>query len=180
MRANGIHIALLAERFGANGTTAIRKQHVIAKRRSLVLTVAQNGQTARDIVGRKRAPGSSLTKGMFEKTRHEFDLIRVTAHGDAIATGDHMGANQVLECTKDAVAGAQNARGSIPSGTVSLIFEASMNLPARMDQAGIIDSDDSNIEQARGCESTGIVKTGMMERAGASGCRRTRGRHARR
>ena len=33
-----------------------------------------------------------------------------------------------------------------------------------MDQAGIIDSDDSNIEQARGCESTGIVKTGMMER----------------
>ena len=40
-----------------------------------------------------------------------------------------------------------------------------MNLPACMDQAGIIDSDDSNIEQARGCESTGIVKTGMMERA---------------
>ena len=39
-----------------------------------------------------------------------------------------------------------------------------MNLPACMDQAGIIDSDDSNIEQARGCESTGIVKTGMMER----------------
>ncbi len=39
-----------------------------------------------------------------------------------------------------------------------------MNLPARMDQAGIIDSDDSNIEQARGCKSTGIVKTGMMER----------------
>ena len=34
-----------------------------------------------------------------------------------------------------------------------------------MDQAGIIDSDDSNIEQARGCKSTGIVKTGMMERA---------------
>ena len=33
-----------------------------------------------------------------------------------------------------------------------------------MDQAGIIDSDDSNIEQARGCESTDIVKTGMMER----------------
>ena len=33
-----------------------------------------------------------------------------------------------------------------------------------MDQAGIIDSDDSNIEQARCCESTGIVKTGMMER----------------
>ena len=33
-----------------------------------------------------------------------------------------------------------------------------------MDQAGIIDSDDSNIEQARGCKSTGIVKTGMMER----------------
>ena len=40
-----------------------------------------------------------------------------------------------------------------------------MNLPACMDQAGIIDSDDSNIEQARGCKSTGIVKTGMMERA---------------
>lgn len=39
-----------------------------------------------------------------------------------------------------------------------------MNLPACMDQAGIIDSDDSNIEQARGCKSTGIVKTGMMER----------------
>ena len=39
-----------------------------------------------------------------------------------------------------------------------------MDLPARMDQAGIIDSDDSNIEQARGCKSTGIVKTGMMER----------------
>ena len=34
-----------------------------------------------------------------------------------------------------------------------------------MDQAGIIDSDDSDIEQARGCESTGFVKTGMMERA---------------
>ena len=34
-----------------------------------------------------------------------------------------------------------------------------------MNQAGIIDSDDSNIEQARGCESTGIIKTGMMERA---------------
>ena len=40
-----------------------------------------------------------------------------------------------------------------------------MNLPACMDQAGIIDSDDSNIEQARSCKSTGIVKTGMMERA---------------
>ena len=34
-----------------------------------------------------------------------------------------------------------------------------------MDQAGIIDSDDSNIEQARGRESTGIVKAGMMEGA---------------
>ena len=40
-----------------------------------------------------------------------------------------------------------------------------MNLPACMDQAGIIDSDDSNIEQARGCESTGIIETGMMERS---------------
>lgn len=98
------------------------------------------------------------------KTRHEFDLIRVTAHGDAIATGDHVSANQALERTKDAVAGAQNTRGINSSGTVSLIFEASMDLPARMDQAGIIDTDDSNIEQARGCKSTGIVKTGMMER----------------
>ena len=111
MQANGIHIALLPERLGTNDTAAIRKQHVIAKRRSLVLTVAQNGQTARDIVGRKRAPGSSLTKGMFEKTHHEFDLVRVAAHGDAIATGDHVSANQALEHAKDAVAGAQNARG---------------------------------------------------------------------
>ena len=111
MRADGIHIALLAERLGANDAAAIRKQHVIAKRRSLVLTVAQDGQAARDIVGRQRAPGGRLAKSMFEKTRHEFDLIRVTAHGDAIATGDHMGANQALERTKDAVAGAQNARG---------------------------------------------------------------------
>ena len=111
MRANGIHIALLPKRLGTNDAAAIRKQHVIAKRRSLVLTVAQDGQAARDIVGRQRAPGGRLAKSMFEKTRHEFDLIRVTAHGDAIATGDHMGAHQVLECTKDAVAGAQNARG---------------------------------------------------------------------
>ena len=93
MRADGIHIALLPERLGANDAAAIRKQHVIAKRRSLVLTVAQDGQAARDIVGRKRAPGSSLTKGMFEKTRDQFDLVRVTAHGDAVATGDHVGAN---------------------------------------------------------------------------------------
>ena len=111
MRANGIHVALLPERLGTNDAAAIRKQHVIAKRRSLVLTVAQDGQAARDIVGRQRAPGGRLAKSMFEKTRHEFDLIRVTAHGDAIATGDHMGANQALERTKDAVAGAQNARG---------------------------------------------------------------------
>ena len=40
-----------------------------------------------------------------------------------------------------------------------------MNLPACMDQAGIIDSDDSNIEQARGLEPADIVKAGMMERA---------------
>ena len=71
----------------------------------------KNGQAARDIIGRKRAPRGSLAKGMFEKTRDQFDLVRVAAHGNAIATGDHMGANQVLECTKDAVAGAQNARG---------------------------------------------------------------------
>ena len=99
----------MAERFGANDTAAIRKQHVIAKRRSLVLTVAQDDQAARDIVGRQRAPGGRLAKSVFEKTRHEFDLVRVTAHGDAIATGDHMGANQALERTKDTVAGAQNA-----------------------------------------------------------------------
>ena len=111
MRADGIHVALLAERLGANNATAIRKQHIIAKRCGIMLTVAQDGQAARDIVARQCASGGRLAKGMFEKTRHEFDLIRVTAHGDAIATGDHMGANQVLECTKDAVAGAQNARG---------------------------------------------------------------------
>ena len=111
MRANGIHIALLPERLGANDATAIRKQHVIAKRRSLVLTIAQDGQAARDIVGRQGTTGRRLAKSMFEKASHEFDLVRVTAHGDAIATGDHMGANQALECTKDAVAGAQNARG---------------------------------------------------------------------
>ena len=109
MRANGIHVALLPERLGTNDAAAIRKQHVIAKRRSLVLTVAQDGQAARDIVGRQRAPGGRLAKSVFEKTRHEFDLVRVTAHGDAIATGDHMGANQALERTKDTVAGAQNA-----------------------------------------------------------------------
>ena len=111
MRADGIHIALLPERLGANDAAAIRKQHVIAKRRSLVLTVAQDDQAARDIVGRQRAPGGRLAKSVLEKARHEFDLVRVAAHGDAIATGDHMGANQALKRTKDAVAGAQNARG---------------------------------------------------------------------
>ena len=110
MRADGIHVALLAERLGANGTTAIRKQHIIAKRRSLVLTVAQYGQAARDIVGRQCASGGRFAKSMLEKTRHELDLVRVTAHGDTVATGDHMGANQALERTKDAVTGTQNAR----------------------------------------------------------------------
>ena len=55
-----------------------------------------------------------------------------------------------------------------------------MNLPACMDQAGIIDSDDSNIEQARGCESTGIVKTGMMERTERQVVTITRARRAQR
>ena len=76
-----------------------------------MLAVAQNGQTARDIIGRKGAPGSSLTKGMFEKTRDQLDLVRIAAHGNAVTAGNHMGAHGVLECTKDAVAGAQNARG---------------------------------------------------------------------
>ena len=76
-----------------------------------MLAVAQNGKTARDIIGRKRTPGSSLTKGVFEKTRDQLDLVRIAAHGNAITAGDHMGAHQVLERTKDAVAGAQNARG---------------------------------------------------------------------
>ena len=111
MRADGIHVALLAERLGANGATAIRKQHIIAKRRSLVLTVAQDGQAARDIVGRQCASGSRLAKSMLKKASHELDLVRVTAHGDAVATGDHVGANQALQRTKDAVAGTQNARG---------------------------------------------------------------------
>ena len=111
MRADGIHIAFLTERLGANDATAIRKQHVIAKRRRLVFTVAQDGQAARDIVGRQRASGRRLAKSMLEKARHELDLVRVTAHGDTVATGDHVSANQALELTKDAVAGAQNARG---------------------------------------------------------------------
>lgn len=111
MRADGIHVALLAKRFGANDTAAIRKQHIIAKRCSLVLTVAQDGQAARDIVGRQCASGGRLAKSMLEKARHELDLVRVAAHGDTVATGDHVSANQALELTKDAVAGAQNARG---------------------------------------------------------------------
>lgn len=164
MRADGIHIALLAERLGANDATAIRKQHIIAKRRSLVLTVAQDGQAARDIVGRQRASGGRLTKSMLEKARHELDLVRVTAHGDAVATGDTWARTKLSSARRTPSPAPKTREGSIPSGTVSLIFEASMNLPACMDQAGIIDSDDSNIEQARGCESTGIVKTGMMER----------------
>ena len=122
MRADGIHIALLTERLGANGTTAIRKQHIIAKRRSPVLTVAQDGQAARDIVDRQRPSGGSLAKSMLEKAHHELDLVRVTAHGDTVATGDHVGANQALERTKDAVAGTQNARGinSIGNGKSNL------------------------------------------------------------
>ena len=99
MRANGIHITLLPECLGTNDAAAIRKQHVIAKRRSFVLTVAQDGQAARDIVGRQRAPGGRLAKSMFEKARHELDLVRVTAHGDAVTTGDYVGANQALERT---------------------------------------------------------------------------------
>ena len=111
MRADGIHIALLAQRLGANGTAAIRKQHVIAKRRSLVLTVAQDGQAARDIVGRQCAPGGRLAKSMLEKARHELNLIRVTAHGDAVTTGNHVGANQALERAQNAVTSAQHTRG---------------------------------------------------------------------
>ena len=111
MRANGIHVALLAERLGADDATAIRQQHVIAQRRGIMLAVAQNGQTTRDVFGRKRAPGSSLTKGMLEKTRDQLNLVRIAAHGNAVTAGNHMGAHQVLECTKGAIAGAQNARG---------------------------------------------------------------------
>ena len=111
MRANGIHIALLPKRLGTNDATAIRKQHVIAKRCGLMLAVAQDGQATRDIVGRQGTTGRRLAKSMFEKASHELDLVRVAAHGDPIATGDHVSANQALERTKDAVAGAQNTRG---------------------------------------------------------------------
>ena len=99
MRANGIHVALLAERLGANDATAIRKQHIIAKRCSIMLTVAQDGQAARDIVARQCASGGRLAKSMLEKARHELDLVRVTAHGDAVTTGDYVGASQALERT---------------------------------------------------------------------------------
>ena len=81
-----------------------------------MLSIAQDSQATRDIVGRQRASGSRLAKSMLKKAHHELDLIRVTAHGDTVATGDHVGANQALERTKDAVAGAQNARGINPLG----------------------------------------------------------------
>ena len=76
-----------------------------------MLAVAQNGQTARDIIGRQCASGGRLAKSMLEKTRHKLDLVRIAAHGNAVTAGNHMGAHQVLERTKDAIAGAQNARG---------------------------------------------------------------------
>ena len=116
MRADGIHIALLTERLGADDAAAIRQQHVVAQRRGIMLAVAQDGQTARDIVGRKCAAGSRLAKGMFEKTRHQLDLVWIAAQGNAIAAGNHVGAHQILECTEDAVAGTQNARGVNPLG----------------------------------------------------------------
>ena len=81
-----------------------------------MLAVAQDGQATRDIVGRQGTTGRRLAKSMFEKASHELDLVRVAAHRDPIATGDHVSANQTLERTKDAVAGAQNARGINPLG----------------------------------------------------------------
>ena len=116
MRADGVNIALLAERLGTNDAAAIRKQHVIAKRRSVVLTIAQDSQATRDVVGRQRATGSRLTKSVFEKTRHEFYLVRVAAHGNLVTARNHMGANQVFDRAKDSVAGAQDARGVNPLG----------------------------------------------------------------
>ena len=116
MRANGIHITLLTKRLGTNGATAIREQHVIAQRRGVVLTVAQYGQAARDILGRKRAPGGRLAKSMLEKPRDQLDLVRVTAHGNLVAASNHMGANEALERTKHAVACAQHARWVNPLG----------------------------------------------------------------
>ena len=76
-----------------------------------MLAVAQDRQASRDIVGRQRAPGGRLAKSMLEKARHELDLVRIAAHGNAVTAGNHLGAHQVLECTKGAIAGAQNARG---------------------------------------------------------------------
>ncbi|MFQ7391952.1 MAG: hypothetical protein ACLRM9_00445 [Collinsella aerofaciens] len=58
-----------------------------------MLAVAQNSQAARDVVSRKRAAGSRLAKGMFEKARHQLDLVRIAAHGNAIAAGNRMGAH---------------------------------------------------------------------------------------
>ena len=93
MRADGIHIALLTERLGADDAAAIRQQYVIAQRRRIMLTIAQDGKATRDIVGRKRAAGSRLAKGVFEKARDQLDLVRIAAHGNAIAAGNHMGAH---------------------------------------------------------------------------------------
>ena len=109
MRADGVNIALLAECLGTNDAASIRKQHVIAQRRGIVLSIAQDSQATRDVVGRQRATGSRLAKSVFEKTRHEFDLVRVAAHGDLVTARNHMGANQAFDCAKNSVAGPQNA-----------------------------------------------------------------------
>ncbi len=109
MRADGIHVALLAERLGANGTTAIRS----TSSRSDVASCSPSRKTARQ---RETSSADSVrpaaaSRKYGRKNAPRVDLVRVTAHGDAVATDDHMGTNQTLECTKDTVAGAQNARG---------------------------------------------------------------------
>ncbi len=116
MRADGVNIAFLAERLGTNNAAAIRQQHVIAQRRGITLSIAQDSQATRDIVGRQRASGSRLAKSMLKKrtTSSTSSGSPLTAILSPRATT--WARTEALERTKDAVAGAQNARGINPLG----------------------------------------------------------------